>query len=61
MRNVGIGSWLERRFQRSGPKTALVDGDRTLTYAQLRDRSARIATALDRAGIEQGDRVALLG
>lgn len=61
MRNFGIGSWLERRFQRSGPKIALVDGDRTLTYAQLRDRSARIATALDHAGVEQGDRVALLG
>ncbi|MDO5619148.1 o-succinylbenzoate--CoA ligase [Kocuria sp.] len=61
MRNFGIGSWLERRFQRSGTKTALVDGERMLTYAQLRDRSARIATALDAAGVQQCDRVALLG
>lgn len=61
MRNLGIGSWLERKFQRSGPKTAVVDGGRTLSYADLRDRSARIATALDRAGVEQGERVALLG
>lgn len=61
MRNLGIGSWLERKFQRSGPKTAVVDGDRTLSYADLRERSARIATALDRAGVEQGERVALLG
>lgn len=61
MRNTGIGSWLDRRLERSGSKTAVIDGENTLTYVQLRDQAARIASALDAAGVRQGDRVALLG
>lgn len=61
MRNNGIGSWLDRRVQRSGTKLAVIDGDVELTYTELRDRAARIATALSAAGVEQGGRVALLG
>jgi len=39
---------------------AVVDGDRVLTYAQLEDRSNRLAQVLSRNGLERGDRVAIL-
>lgn len=40
-------------------KTAVVDGQRRLTYAQLHDQALRLATALQRAGVRRGERVAL--
>ena len=61
MRNQGLGSWLTRRLEKSGGKVAVVHGERTLTYGQLHDRSARLATALSHAGVGPGDRVAFLG
>lgn len=36
-------------------------GDRRLTYAELGERASRLANALFDRGLEQGDRVALLG
>ena len=43
------------------PETvAVVDGDRRLTWAELRERSRRLAVALQEAGVEKGDRVAYL-
>ena len=39
---------------------AVVDGDKVLTYAQLDDRSSRLAQTLLAAGLTTGDRVALL-
>lgn len=61
MRNQGIGSWLDRQLEKSRTRTAVVEGDRELSYGQLHERSARFAAALERQGIRQGDRVALLG
>jgi fatty-acyl-CoA synthase len=61
MHNQGLGSWLARRLEKSGPKVAVVHGERALTYCELHDRSARLATALFREGIQPGDRVAFLG
>jgi acyl-CoA synthetase (AMP-forming)/AMP-acid ligase II len=40
--------------------TAVVDGDRTLSYRALDDRSSRLAQALLGAGLARGDRVAVL-
>ena len=52
MENFGIGSWLERRRPKSGSKTALINGDRELSYEQLADRSIRLANALrDATGV----------
>src|SRR6478736_8946823 len=39
---------------------AVVDGERRLTWAELRERARRLAVALQRAGMERGDRVAYL-
>ncbi|MEX5297252.1 long-chain fatty acid--CoA ligase [Kocuria sp. CPCC 205292] len=61
MRNQGLGSWLVRRLEKSGPKVAVVHGERTLTYRELHDRSRRLATALSGRGVGPGDRVAFLG
>jgi fatty-acyl-CoA synthase len=61
MRNQGIGSWLDRRLEKSGPKAAVVHGERTLTYRELHDRSHRLATALSDRGVGRGDRVGFLG
>jgi fatty-acyl-CoA synthase len=59
--NFGIGSWLQRRRPKSGSKTALISGERELSYEQLADRSVRLANALRDRGVAKGDRVAYLG
>jgi fatty-acyl-CoA synthase len=41
-------------------KTAIVDGDRRLSYRELAERSWRLANALRSAGLSKGDRVAAL-
>ena len=50
-----------REFARATPlATAVIDGDRALTYAALDDRSNRLACALLAGGLSPGDRVAVL-
>ncbi|MBT1001985.1 long-chain fatty acid--CoA ligase [Paenarthrobacter sp. DKR-5] len=61
MENFGIGSWLQRRRPKSGSKTALISGDQEVSYEQLADRSARLASALRDRGVAKGDRVSYLG
>ncbi|MFW0775195.1 o-succinylbenzoate--CoA ligase [Paenarthrobacter nitroguajacolicus] len=61
MDNNGVGSWLHRRRIKSGSKTALISGDETLSYADLADRTDRLANALKDRGVTKGDRVAYLG
>ena len=43
-----------------GHRTAVIDGDRTITYDELADRCARLAAVLADLGVQRGDRVALL-
>ncbi len=43
-----------------GDRVAVVDGDLTLTYAQLAERGDRLAAGLAELGVRGGDRVALL-
>lgn len=51
---------LERALEAGwGDRVALREGERALTYAQLRDQAARLATALRTLRIARGDRVAL--
>ena len=51
---------LERSGIAHARRTAVVDGGRRFTYAELRDRSRRFASALRKRGLEKGDRVAFL-
>ncbi|GAA1278336.1 hypothetical protein GCM10009609_47040 [Pseudonocardia aurantiaca] len=56
-----LGSWPRRRARIAPASTALLDARRTLTYAELADRTARLAAALRGMGVGAGDRVAYLG
>lgn len=52
-----VSTLLDRAATRWPTRTAIVDGDTQLTYAQLRDRVARLANALTGLGLDPGDRV----
>ncbi len=58
---AGLGSWPGRRARISPDRIALVDPHRTQTFAELADRTSRLAGALRRLGVGPGDRVAYLG
>jgi fatty-acyl-CoA synthase len=53
-------SFLERSAAAFPSRVAVVDGDRRLTWGELRERCRRLAVALQQSGIERGDRVAFL-
>jgi acyl-CoA synthetase (AMP-forming)/AMP-acid ligase II len=57
--NVGIA--IQNTARRAPDAAAVIEAGRTLTYAQLDERSNRLADVLVRSfGVERGDRVALL-
>src|ERR1700712_3645252 len=51
---------LDRACGNYQDRTAIIDGDRELTYAELRDLSTRIGSALVSTGVAKGQRVGLL-
>ncbi|MGW7412146.1 acyl-CoA synthetase [Streptomyces sp. NPDC054863] len=69
MRNEGIGSWPARRARKTPHRTALIHprpgqlpGQHTaFSYADLHDRTTRLAHVLHARGVRRGDRVAYLG
>ncbi|ETK36917.1 acyl-CoA synthetase [Microbispora sp. ATCC PTA-5024] len=61
MRNAGLGGWPARRAQMSPNRTAFVFADRSISYAQVHERTTRLASRLREAGVRGGDRVAYLG
>ena len=61
MDNFGVGSWLRRRLPKSGTRLALITDEQRITYAELAERTERLANALQRRGVARGDRVAYLG
>lgn len=54
-----VEEFLELTARRSPDKTALVAGDRRLTYRETDEQSNRLAHALIEQGVERGDRVAI--
>ncbi len=52
--------YLDVHAQVRPDKTALICGDRSLTYAQLNARARRVANALSALGVKSGDRVAVM-
>lgn len=59
--NLGLGTWPSRRARIEPDRVALSQGDRQVTWRQLADRTARLASALAGLGVGKGDRVAYLG
>jgi fatty-acyl-CoA synthase len=55
-----IGALFHRRVPVQPQQTAVIDGDRSLNYAELDDRSNRLAQAILAMGLKRGDRLALL-
>ncbi len=51
---------LEETVGRHGGKTAIVLGERRLSYAELNEASSKVASALVGMGVTKGDRVAIL-
>jgi fatty-acyl-CoA synthase len=58
MRNEGLGSWPARRARKTPHRTALIHGDTALTYADLYERTMRLAHVLRASGVRRGDRIA---
>ena len=52
--------FLNRAADLFGAKIGVVSGDQRFTYAQFAERAARLASALTKAGLQRGDRVAYL-
>src|SRR2546422_1981225 len=52
--------FLERAGDAHADRVAVQDGERAFTYRAWRARSRRLASALRRAGLERGERVAFL-
>ncbi|GAA1124417.1 long-chain fatty acid--CoA ligase [Citricoccus alkalitolerans] len=61
MNNRGIGDWIHRRRIKSAGRVAVISAAGELTYDAWADRIDRLADALARRGVRQGDRVAYLG
>ncbi|MFC6712939.1 acyl-CoA synthetase [Branchiibius cervicis] len=61
MKDQGIGSWPARRARMTPRNVALIEGDDTVTYADLDDRVRGLAAGLHQRGVTAGDRVAFLG
>ncbi|MDP6567590.1 MAG: class I adenylate-forming enzyme family protein [Alphaproteobacteria bacterium] len=59
-RRATVGALFHARVPANPQHRAVVDGDRVLSYAELEDRSNRLANGLRDLGLKGGDRIALL-
>ncbi len=60
MRNQGLGSWTARRARKTPGALAVIHRETRYTYAQLHERSTRLAHRLRSLGVRRGDRVAFI-
>jgi 2,3-dihydroxybenzoate-AMP ligase len=58
-RGESLAGWFDERARRYADNVAVVDGDRSTSYRELRSAVARLATGLRRAGIRELDCVVL--
>jgi len=61
LRDVGVGSWIERRARIAPERLAVIAGDRSYSYVELAARIRRLTNALRQLGVARNDRVAWLG
>lgn len=55
---MAVGDHLDKQAEARGPALAVVDDTKSITWADLRQKAMRVAAALQKFGIEKGDRVA---
>ena len=55
-----VGALFHGRVAVNPGHRAVVDGDRVMTYAELEERTNRLAHAMMSLGLKRGDRVCLL-
>lgn len=60
MEHVTLSHIVARALRRHGDRIAIVDGDRTVSFAELERDSLALAGALEALGCRAGDRIALL-
>lgn len=61
MHNQGLGGWIHKRRIKSQHHAAVIEGEKSLSYAQLATRIDKLANALRQLGVDKGSRVAYLG
>ena len=57
---MNLGTLLTKAARTFPDKAAIIHGKRSLTYAQFNERSNRLADALNKRGLKQGDNVSIL-
>src|SRR5215469_6771503 len=57
---ANVGRWIALQAAQAGDRPAVADTHRTLDYKTLEERCARLTRVLADAGVQRGDRVALL-
>lgn len=57
--SLTLGSMLKKGADEAPQKTALVDGERRCTYAELNQMAENLAAGLNQLGFKKGDRVAI--
>ncbi|MBB6448785.1 long-chain acyl-CoA synthetase [Geomicrobium halophilum] len=58
--NLSVYDFLERTAEDYGEVLAVIDGEMTYTYEELREEVQRFASSLSNIGLQKGDRVALM-
>ncbi|MET0978552.1 MAG: AMP-binding protein, partial [Paeniglutamicibacter terrestris] len=61
MHNQGLGGWIHKRRIKSQDRAAIIEGELSLSYAQLATRINKLANALRALNVQKGSRVAYLG
>lgn len=61
MHNQGLGGWIHKRRIKSHDQAAVIEGELSLSYAQLANRINKLANALRALDVQKGSRVAYLG
>ncbi|MCG6121484.1 MAG: AMP-binding protein [Microvirga sp.] len=57
---MNVGTYVARAARFFSDRTAVVDGERRISFAELEDRTNRLAHALVERGVRLGDRVAII-
>ncbi|MCM2534294.1 AMP-binding protein [Neobacillus pocheonensis] len=58
--NITVFDILEKSAYKLPDKVAIIDGERELTFSELKNKSENVATALYKRGFRKGDRISIM-